>query len=354
MAAIDDIFDADWLRAAYRRAVRGTDELRRRYQVLTASGPLPPNRVMARFIRSWRAQRAAWEAYLDAASACSLLDDDLQGRLRDTDDVNFRGAMAECCACWLLAGRLQFEVAPRPPGRKGKNLDMRVSVGNGMFDVEVKAPAREPPERGAWVGNDADLLVEALRKANAQFTDEVANVLVLVPWLRTPLCSDRDQLVEAYIGQPAVTWGVPLTGDAEPSEPQPTFLPNGKLVKLHRRPNQRFPLPDATRVSAVVSIEERLIEKATYRSRFTREQIAEAGKRGDEDMLRTALWESFQAKYEEDNPTWIEHEVLVVHNPYAQRPLGQDVFSMYPQLVPREGYMYWTDDAQATGIGGEG
>jgi hypothetical protein len=350
VAAIDDIFDAEWLRTMYPKAVGGTAALRRRYQVLTASGPLPPNRIMARFIRLWRAQRAAWEAYLDAAAACSLVDDDLRGRLRDKDGPNFRGAIAECCACWLLAGRLCFDVVPRPPGRNGKNLDMRVTTERGTFDVEVKAPACEPPESGAWAGSDADLLVEALRKANTQFTDAEVNVLVLMPTLRTPICVEREQLVEAYIGQPAVTWEVPTTGDAEPSEARPTFLPNGKLVKLHHRPNHPNPLPDATRVSAIVSIEEWPIEKAAYRSRFTPEQIAEAGRRGDQDTIWTAMWEDAQSKFDLDNPTWMDHEVYVLHNPYAQKPLDESIFATYPQLVSRDDYMVWTDnvaDAEA-------
>ncbi|MCC7538907.1 MAG: hypothetical protein IT379_21960, partial [Deltaproteobacteria bacterium] len=41
--------------------------------------------------------------------------------------------------------------------------------------------------------------------------------------------------------------------------------------------------------------------------------------------------------------TWVEHAVLVLHNPYAQCALDEAVFKPFPQLVVRGFEMTWTD-----------
>lgn len=344
MSALETVFDEDFIRRLRRKAGQtGDKKLQLRYQVLLASGPLPDDPVMARHVRIRRAQKAAWEAYLDAAAACGLLDADLMGRLRDFSEDNARGAMAECLACWLLAGRLRLAVQPRPPGRDGCRLDLRVTDRDG-FNVEAKAPARELPEgTRTWSGNDADVLVECLKEANRQFTDDTANLLVIVPVLRTPVAMERDQLVEAFIGHVAYTWTVPLTGDDEPTDGRTTFIADGKLVRKRHRPGVSSPLPDATRVSAVATVEERLFEKAAYRCGYTPEQMAEARDRGDKNLMNVILYDALWAKYQRESPTWIEHDVFVVHNPYALHRISEDVFAAFPQLVVRGGGMVWTD-----------
>lgn len=39
------------------------------------------------------------------------------------------------------------------------------------------------------------------------------------------------------------------------------------------------------------------------------------------------------------------HTALVVHNPYAQLPISEDLFQGLPQLVRRGNQMLWTDGA---------
>jgi hypothetical protein len=40
----------------------------------------------------------------------------------------------------------------------------------------------------------------------------------------------------------------------------------------------------------------------------------------------------------------VEHEVFVIHNPFAPLRIGDDVFAPYPQLIPHaDGTMTWTD-----------
>ncbi|MCC6751551.1 MAG: hypothetical protein IT371_28120 [Deltaproteobacteria bacterium] len=152
-----------------------TPALRERYDAVTASGPYPSEPSRARRLRIWRARRAAWEAYLDAADATGLLDDDLVARLTGDDEAGFRSATSEAMACWVLAGKLGLQVQPRPPGRKRRLLDLAAEGTVGTFRVEVKAPTEVPiPESGVWSGDDSAVLVDCLRQANEQFAEGVA------------------------------------------------------------------------------------------------------------------------------------------------------------------------------------
>src|SRR5262249_18476950 len=89
-----------------------------RLEVLTATGPVPapsPTSWAAiERVRAQRARRAAWEAYLDAAIACDVINHGRLARLRSVPDDDFRAAMAECLAVWFFAGRLGWTVLPQP------------------------------------------------------------------------------------------------------------------------------------------------------------------------------------------------------------------------------------------------
>jgi hypothetical protein len=98
-------------------------------------------------------------------------------------------------------------------------------------------------------------------------------------------------------------------------------------------------------VAAVVVIEERLFDRARYRSSFTKEQVDDAAERGDMLLLDAALREEWRGPHESREFMWIEHEVFVIHNPFAAMRIGEDVFAPFPQLVPRDdGTMAWTDN----------
>ena len=43
------------------------------------------------------------------------------------------------------------------------------------------------------------------------------------------------------------------------------------------------------------------------------------------------------------NSMWIEHDVVVLHNPHAYHALSQETWRDFPQLVPVDGEMKWTD-----------
>jgi hypothetical protein len=112
--------------------------------VLTAHGPLPSDEHVANAVRHWRASLAAWDTYVEAASACGLLNGvagaDIIARLRSINDDDFRSAMSECMACWFLAGKLGFHVTGAATTSAGRLPDLRAQKGDWDLVVEVKAP----------------------------------------------------------------------------------------------------------------------------------------------------------------------------------------------------------------------
>ena len=145
--------------------------LQYRIDVVTASGPYPADPHLRERVRRFRAQRAAWEAYLDAAFACGMFSGDegesLRARLTGTDESNFRAAMAECMACWYLAGKFGFNVAPNPPGRNNCVLDFHVQTSTEELVAEVKAPNRDRPEDGWWADDTCGMNAELYRPCKA-------------------------------------------------------------------------------------------------------------------------------------------------------------------------------------------
>ena len=261
-----------------------------------------------------RAERAAWEAYLVAAFSLGLFDEphgnDLRARLTGEDDNAFRAAMAECMVGWVLAGKLKLNVTPRPEGRRGHPLEYLVRNNSGGIRVEVKSPYRPLPARGAWCGDDSDLLAAALKSANEQFDSGVRNLLALAPSIRIPVYRDRGQLARAFYGQHVFTVPIEVeTGD--PAGPTAfEFSPDGSFFNP-RNPAGKLIKPDGmpayTRVGAVFCIEEEL---------------------------------------QFGNPPWMDHKILVAHNPYATDPISQEIWDSIPQLVDVGGEMAWNDGAR--------
>jgi len=346
VAAIDDIFPPRVVAEYGRRLSRTKGLLRHRHAVLSVHGPYPSDPSAAFRLRCLRAERASWEAYVDAAAATGVLDDDLRGRLSGFDESGLRSALSECLACWLLAGKLGLKVTPRPPGRRRKLLDLRVEHPAGPFDVEVKAPKTEIPEgTTVWCGNDAPALVGCLKDANEQFTEAVPNVLVITPEFKVAVSSDRYQLVQAFIGEFALSFPVSVKTGAAAAEPKNILLPRGAFVRSRgRKPDgQRDDRPAYTRVSAVVCIEERIENHAEHRGRYSRGQVAEAGARGDERVVGEALFDAIVNARRNAGQLWVEHNVFVLHNPHAKKKFDEGIFAAFPQFVVRGEHMEWTD-----------
>src|SRR5437870_2373189 len=104
-----------------------------RLEVLSACGPVPsasPTSWAAiGRIRALRARRAAWEAYLDAAAACDVINHGRLARLRGVPDDDFRTAVAECLAVWFFAGWLRWNILPQPL-TSGRPFELRIPNRN--------------------------------------------------------------------------------------------------------------------------------------------------------------------------------------------------------------------------------
>jgi hypothetical protein len=243
-----------------------------------------------------RARRAAWCSYVVHADAAGLLDRDLAERLTSESDDDFRGALAECLAVWFFAQRL--DVTLRRHVGSGGDFE-----AEGPLRFEVKSPY-VPVFGNTISGDDAEALGASIKKAGKQLEPGLANIVVIVPMLRTPVWMDRHQLVKATLGEWTMAVSVGMSPGAAAVEPEPVFLQEGKLAKL-------FPAGDGTmkalhrRVAAVVVIEEELRVVAA-------------------------------------KPV-VDHLVHAVHNPFATREAPERLFKGYPQLVVRGEGMLWTD-----------
>jgi hypothetical protein len=213
--------------------------------------------------------------------------------------------MAECLAAWFIQHRLNLPAKARPEKASGKNVDFEViATARFLMRVEVKAPY-VPRTSDNWAGDDHDVIRTCREKAGDQFKKEHANLLVIVPLVRTPVYVARSQLVEALIGQRA--WSVPVIRDPgdERLPTETVFLQNGRLAKRWPSPSGDFKT-HLTRISAVLSIEETVLE-------------------------------------DEHGNARVQHSALVVHNPFAAHPIAIDSFGDLPQFVPVVGEMAWTD-----------
>jgi len=325
-----------------------TKELVRRLQVLCACGPKPSGKTEKIRLMRRRAERSAWDTYVYCAFACGLFEGqkgrDLRGRLASKDPESFRSAKAECLACWCLAGRLGFTVSAYAPGRNKKMLDMRAVIDNMDIGLEVKAPCRERPSQGqAWDGGDEDVIAQCLDAANRQFAEDVANILVLVPQLRTPISVDRAQLVSALYGEEKITRLIDMTTGGPVGDVATKFFPEGKFLR-RRQPSgalvKRNGMPGFTRISAVIVIEEEMRDQYPHPITTLGRKIGEGACDGS---IQDAWGCQLDLHYGSDNYCWIDHAILVAHNPYARRPLNPQSFREYVQFMEVGDGYGWSD-----------
>lgn len=291
------------------RCKNPSPKLTSRLEVLEASGPMPGDWETARRFRFLCAQKAAWETYLYCAHAVKLIEGnagkELKSRLTSEKDDDFRSAMAECMACWFFGGKLQLPISPKPAGRDGKQLEFSAGHPEGDIKVEVKSPYRPRLDGCGWV-DDSDILGEKVAKANKQFPEGSRNILFLGPELTVRLSDFRYFLVKAFIATEKIVIPINTKTGGPAGEISTRYALEGKFT----RPIQPDKIPGFTRVSAVVSVEER---------------------------LRNACTTSGEDK------VWIDHDVLIVHNPNAKCPAPKDIWQSYPQFIEKNGSMSWSD-----------
>jgi hypothetical protein len=261
----------------------GGNPQRQRHLVAAARGPLPSE---------WRwARRAAWVEHLWVAHKCGLLDADTVARLQGTDDEKFRGVMAECFVAWFFADRRKAKVVAKPEKVTERNVDLSIKRDDLEVFAEVKAPY-VPKFSPMIAGDDRMVLRRAVGKAATQMKKGRANVVVLVPTLRTPVFMDREQLESVFVS---------LGDGRAPPPPKNSFRQNGKLAKLLPGPDETL-VTHLTRVSAVMTLE-----------------------------------------LSRDNHS-LQPRATVIHNPFAEVPIPRGFFGRVPQLVKlKDGNLRWTD-----------
>jgi hypothetical protein len=251
--------------------------------------------------------------------------------------------MAECMACWFLAGRMRLGVIGLAEGRGSKLLDMRAVLPDGEAGVEVKAPFREPPVGSmTWLGDDRDKIAQCLLAAEKQFNNDGANILVIAPTLRIPVFAERRVLIRAVYGESVIVSAVNVK-EGRLENQRLAFDPHGKFL-LRTRPGGKPLKPDGLpanrRVSAILCIEERTFE--THPFPADEAFVASVTDRERSELFR--IIERNQALYSSHvNKLCMAHDVLVLHNPYAYHPISEATWSDYPQLVRRGDGMVWTD-----------
>lgn len=153
-----------------------------------------------------------WRKYFLSAYDCGLFKpkyheeilsriEGLEKELLKDETNQFRGALAVCCACYVLHGLLGFQVLPRLSNIKNKrSYDLDVSKDNHYFKVEVKAPERElqhPPGQG-FSGDDAEQLRARIFDAIKQGADFVCIISNLTTQMgKHAIYGDRERLINA-------------------------------------------------------------------------------------------------------------------------------------------------------------
>lgn len=310
--AIHTVFPREMLENLSLRQNIST-ELKAHLEILTTHWSCALNSSVRMKQKCNLAIKRAWEEYVRSAQEHCLLQTDnheLMRRLQELEGDNFRSAMSECIACWFFDTRLALPIVPRPPGRNGRILDMGVTIKGQKVGVEVKAPYRPIPA-GAWTGDDSDLIESVLVQANKQFSDDHANVVTIVPRLRTRLFSDRTPLISAFLGREVLHFEIDKATGQAVTEPRTEVVLDGKFTK----PIKKDHSPGYTRISAAVVIEESIKENTIK-------------------ILGRYIVTSYR----------LLHQVLVLHNPFAKYTLPTDLFDRWPQLVRKDDYMVWTDN----------
>lgn len=281
-----------------------TDSLVYRVGVLTDDPP-PDTHV------PWlSAQRAAWSEYVDAARACGMFEDphgkDLMTRLAHVDDDQFRSAMAECQAAWYLSHKLGLTVSARPRGRGASVLELLVALPDGDVLVEVKSPLRVAIADGLVRKlDDSDILDRCLADASRQLRKDARNLVMLVG--RVTLGTDhRRFFMKAFYAEERWVF------NRRTMESSIEYDLTGRFLKVW--PGEDG--PRHTRVGGVLFVQEQL-----------RHSLAADGT----EVHRT------------------DNDALIMHNPYALRPLPEEPWGDCPQLVLRGDSLEWTDGVAVGG-----
>ena len=136
-----------------------------------------------------------------------------------------------------------------------------------------------------------------------------------------------------------ITW--PLdTKRAEMPPIESVFVPDGKFLNTET-PGGRLlksdGFPAFRRISLLVCLEERMEEKYPFPHPTA---LVDNHSRSD-------IWPNWgrarDSYYSIENVAWIEHNVLIIHNPYAYYSISNDLFNQFPQLIPIGDEMKWTD-----------
>lgn len=324
--------------------------LQARIDIISASGPYPSDPQARERLQRLRAQRAAWEAYFDAAIACGMFSgeeaDSLTRNLRGVDEANFRAAMAECMSCWFLAGNLGLDVTPSPAGRNKRVLDFSVNTPDEEVFAEVKAPYRERPEDGWW-GDDTDVLARCLKDANKQFEEGRKNLLILTPTLKWPVFSARDQLTKALFGHWVLKVPIDVKAPDATKNLRHKFIQDGELIARSRkdgRPLKPDGRPAHTRISAVLCIEERYLESVPHPADWLMQKAMSKPKDGGLTANEQREYEALEARHQGPlNQGWITHDALFIQNPNASTPITDEVWEALPHLVELDGRFHWSD-----------
>ena len=340
---LDHIFTPETISAwEMQYARKPSQNLHFRLEVLKAHGPYPVDLAGMNRLREFRAWKAAWETYLYSAFACGRFEGEkgleLRGRLTSADDDDFRSAISECLTCWFLAGQMKFPINPTAPGRNGKMLDMNIALDDGDVGIEVKTPFREPLKDAGFV-DDSDKIDQSVQSANRQFSDDKRNILVLIPSLQLGIIQHREIMVKALFGQTKITFPVnPQTGESGPIENK--FFPDGKFFETRKPsggPLKSDGLPAYRRISAVLCIEEGIIEKYPAPDPFL--LLDEKNRH-----MVWPYWEKARDLHNSrENKVWIGLRAMALHNPYAYHPIPEDIFDEFPQFVTDGDKMKWTD-----------
>ena len=342
---------SDPLRAVFRSEILAklgakkhvSTPLQWRLNVLEACGPMPTDPLKRLEIRAWRAQKAAWESYLAASFASGLFEGSpgkqLRAKLTEPDDDNFRGAMAECLACWYFSCR----IGARVRRTEERGADFHTQMRDVFVGVEVKSPLRERPDDGKlWWGDDRDKIAQCIKKAGDQFLDSGANILVLVPDLRMPVSHDRETLVRALYGESVIKFDFNVE-EARLENPRAEFRRTGKFLNrwlASGRPVKRNMEPGFRRISAVLCIEERLSHKWPNPDPTVFELPRE-------HRNVSEYWSIFKRQRAAylcpENESWVSHDAMILHNPHAYCSVPEHLWGEIPQFVPRGNAMEWTD-----------
>jgi hypothetical protein len=275
-----------------------SEELRYRVAVLSACGPYPSDPLRADRLGHFRAQKAAWESYLQGAMAAGLftgeLGNELSARLRNADADQFRSALAECLACWYFRARLKVPVERAVTQRGSRPSEIVVWLDEQRVFVEVKSPQWTKSNKS--FGGGTGILKRCLQDASKQLSGDNANIVFLAPEIWGRIFNHRNDLTRALLGESALRLHFdPETGDAVTS-PTNVFVPEGRLLKRWGRDGR----PQHTRIKPL-----------------------------NADRTRPAYV--------------IQHDVLVIHNPNAKRALAPDSFHDCQQLICRDSALEWTD-----------